>query len=344
MAKGIYGPWTTIDINAPGRHVGVINIPFASTRSAYQNIPIPLVSIRGGEGSPVLLTGGIHGDEYEGQIALDNLIRTLQPDELKSGVVIMPAANLPAAQTAARVSPLDGGNLNSVFPGRIDGGPTEQIAHFIETELLPNVCAWIDIHTGGTSLEYTPMAAIHRSENPELDEKSLAALKAFGAPLSTVFCLQHEYACSSAAQRHGLVYVYGEFGGGGTVNTAALDIVHDGIIRLLDHFEVLRSTERFNLPPNNDFRLVETVTGIDYIDTRRNYVFSPCSGLFVSPIGLSENVRRGQTLGHIYLVDQPLEPPREVCFEMDGLLIARRHPARVEPGDCLAQIAIDRES
>ena len=132
MAKGIYGPWSTIDIKSLGRQVGVINIPFASTRSAYQNIPIPLVSIRGGKGSPVLLTGGIHGDEYEGQIALDNLIRILQPDELKSGVVIMPAANLPAAQTAARVSPLDGGNLNSVFPGRVDGGPTEQIAHFVE--------------------------------------------------------------------------------------------------------------------------------------------------------------------------------------------------------------------
>ena len=344
MAKGIYGPWSNVDIKALGHHVGVLNIPFASTRSAYQNIPVPLISIRGGEGAPVLLTGGIHGDEYEGQIALDNLIRMLKPDELNTGVVIMPAANLPAAQSAARVSPLDGGNLNSAFPGRVDGGPTEQIAHFIETELLPHVSAWIDIHTGGTSLEYTPMAAIHSSENSDLDKRALTALKAFGAPLSTVFCLQHEYAASSAAQRHGLVYIYGEFGGGGTVNSEALEIVSNGIIRMLDHFGVLRSIKRFNPPRIPDFRLVETVTGANYVDTRRNYVFAPCSGLFVYTSRLNEKVRKGQTLGHVHLVDQPLEAPREVCFEMGGLLIAKRHPARVEPGDCLAQIAIDRES
>ena len=344
MAKGIYGPWTTIDIGSPGHHVGVLNVPFASTRSAYQNIQVPLASIRGGNGAPVLLTGGIHGDEYEGQVALDNLIRKLEPDELNTGVVIMPAANLPASQSAARISPLDGGNLNSAFPGKEDGGPTDQIAHFIETKLLPHVSAWIDIHTGGTSLEYTPMAAIHSSEDLELDKRALAALKAFGAPLSTVFCLQHEYAASSAAQRHGLIYIYGEFGGGGTVNPEAVDIVSNGIIRLLDHFGVLCSVKRFNLPQISDFRLVETVTGSDYIDTRRNYVFSPCSGLFVSSRRLNEEVRKGQLLGHIHLIEQPLEIPKEVCFEMSGLLIAKRHPARVEPGDCLAQIAIDREN
>ena len=87
MAKGIYGPWTTIDIGSPGHHVGVLNVPFASTRSAYQNIQIPLISIRGGIGAPVLLTGGIHGDEYEGITALLKLANSLKAGDVHGRVI-----------------------------------------------------------------------------------------------------------------------------------------------------------------------------------------------------------------------------------------------------------------
>jgi uncharacterized protein len=342
MARGIYGPWANIDLDAQGRQVGMLNVPVASTRSAMQNIRVPLITVRGGDGPTILVTGGVHGDEYEGQVALCRLIRTLGPDDLTGGVVMMPAANLPAALAATRVSPWDDGNLNNSFPGRADGGPTEQIAHFIETELLPNVGAWIDIHSGGTSMDYTPLAAIHSSEDPDLDERAVAALKAFGAPLSMVFRFQNEHAASSAAQRHGKVYIYGEFGGSGTVNPDGVDIAFRGIIRCLDHFGVLRSAKRFDLPPLGETPILETVTGTDYVDTRRNYVFSPCAGVFEPVRSLNETVREGQVLGYIHDIERPLEAPREACFDMDGVLIMKRHPARVEAGDFIAQLAIER--
>ena len=50
---------------------------------------------------------GNHGDEYEGQIALAKLIRELEPEQVQGRVIILPAANLPAAMAGARVSPID---------------------------------------------------------------------------------------------------------------------------------------------------------------------------------------------------------------------------------------------
>ena len=42
---------------------------------------IPIAVIRGASGPTALLTGGNHGDEYEGPIALFDLARTLDPAE-----------------------------------------------------------------------------------------------------------------------------------------------------------------------------------------------------------------------------------------------------------------------
>lgn len=343
MARGIYGPWTDLDLDAQGRFVGTVNVPTASTRSAYQAIRVPIVVVRGGDGPTVLLTAGTHGDEYEGQIALRRLAREIEPEWLAGGLVIMPALNLPAVAAAARLSPIDDGNLNSAYPGRIDGGPTSQIAYFVETELLPRAAAWIDLHSGGSSLEYLPMAAMHRSDNLELDSSARAALCAFGAPVSVEFGLQHEYSSSSAAQRHGLVYLYGEFGGGGTLSRAGLEIVDAGLIRALRHFGVSHEGRGSVAPPPSAIAFYETVAGIDYAATRKCFAFAPADGLFEPLRRLGETVEEGGVLGLLYDVHRIAAAPTEILAPMPGLLIAKRHPLMTESGDCLWQVATPLE-
>ena len=339
MARGIYGPWTDVDLDAPGRRIGAVNVPAASTRSAYRAIQVPILVVRGGDGPTVLLTAGTHGDEYEGQIALRRLAREVEPAWLTGGLVILPALNLPAVAAASRLSPIDEGNLNSAYPGRVDGGPTAQIAHFVETELLPRVNAWIDAHSGGSSLEYLPMAAIHRSEDAALDDASRAALRAFGAPVSVEFGLQHEYASSSAAQRHGLVYLYGEFGGGGGLRRAGLEVLETGLLRSLRHFGVLGEGHGRAAPPPGEMAFYETVSGADYAASRACFVFAPRDGLFEPISELGDTVEEGRVLGLLHDVQEIAAAPTEILAPMAGLVIARRHPVLSEAGDCLWQIA-----
>ena len=85
----------------------------------------------------------------------------------------------------ARISPLDSGNLNRAFPGDPEGTPTWQIAHYIESVLLPKCTAWVDLHSGGSSMDYLPFAAFYATgDDKDLDARGDAIMRAFGAPRS----------------------------------------------------------------------------------------------------------------------------------------------------------------
>ena len=110
-----------VDFNAEGKQTGFIRLFHSVHASAYGFIPIPIVVVKNGEGPTALFVSGNHGDEYEGQVALCNLARTLEPSAIKGRVIILPMANFPAAMAGKRTSPIDEGNLNRTFPGNPDG-------------------------------------------------------------------------------------------------------------------------------------------------------------------------------------------------------------------------------
>ncbi|MFK7765368.1 MAG: succinylglutamate desuccinylase/aspartoacylase family protein [Roseobacter sp.] len=62
-----------IDLSAPGKHVGDLVLPWSDNRVPLGFYPIPVVSIKGGAGPRVLITGGTHGDEFEGPAAIMRL-------------------------------------------------------------------------------------------------------------------------------------------------------------------------------------------------------------------------------------------------------------------------------
>ena len=126
---------------------------------------------------------GNHGDEFEGQVALAKLAHALRPEQVTGRIIILPMANAPAARAGRRNSPVDGLNLNRCFPGDANGSPTEMIAHYIETVLLPQCDAVIDVHSGGQSLRYVPSTHIRRSPDPARFARASALMAAFNAPL-----------------------------------------------------------------------------------------------------------------------------------------------------------------
>src|SRR5512135_2579516 len=105
---------TDIDFDRDGKQVSYLRAPSSTNQSAYGTVLIPLVVIRNGDGPTLLLTGAVHGDEYEGPVALARLARTLTPESIRGRIVILPALNLPALVAGTRLSPVDGLNLNRV--------------------------------------------------------------------------------------------------------------------------------------------------------------------------------------------------------------------------------------
>ena len=321
-----------IDLLADGKAHGFVRVPHSVHRSAYGWIPIPIVRIKNGEGPSVLLQAGTHGDEWEGQIGLGNLLRALEPKDIKGRLVILPSANFPAAMAGQRTSPIDEGNLNRLYPGDAEGTITQQIAYWIEHALLPGFDYSFDFHSGGSSLTYIPSALAPRHEDPALMQKVVGMLKAFGAPVSYIAAAPQGggRTFTSASARQGVVSMGTELGGGGLVTPASLKVAEDGMRRVLAHIGLLQGP----VPAASPTRLTE-IGGDDY------YVYACDGGLFEPLVDLGAEVKAGQPAARIHFHHTPWREPDLLTFKRDGLVLCKRVPARCERGDCLFHLATD---
>lgn len=76
--------YTDIDFGKPGKQIGFLDLPYSPHDDAWGTLRIPLAVIANGKGPTVILEGGNHGDEYEGPIALGELIRDLDPGAIQA--------------------------------------------------------------------------------------------------------------------------------------------------------------------------------------------------------------------------------------------------------------------
>jgi hypothetical protein len=328
--------FTDVDYEKDGKQVGWLYLPYSVTRSAYGNIAIPVAVVKNGAGPSVLLMAGNHGDEYEGQVGLCKLIRTLEPKDVRGRVIAVPGINLPAALAGARVSPIDNVNFNRAFPGDPNGTPTYAIAHYVDSVLFPMVSFFLDLHSGGSSLDYIPFASMRVSGDPALDARAMAALKAFGAPVSMVwgYTLDAGFA-QTAGNRRGIVSLGGEFGGGGSVSLDGLRTVERGLRRFLVHAGCMAPG---SLPIEAPATRVVEVPSRDY------FALAPDAGLFEPFVELGDVVEAGQSCGQVHFVDNPGREPVIARFRVAGTVVSKRHFGRVERGDCVAHLATDWKS
>src|SRR5262245_45148783 len=118
-----------IDFEKGGRQAGVLRAPLSRNDSGWGVVEIPIVCVKNGSGPTILFTGGIHGDEYEGQIAISRLAQTLDPASVQGRVIMIPAYNMPAVLNDTRLSPVDDRDMNRCFPGNARGTFSEMLAH-----------------------------------------------------------------------------------------------------------------------------------------------------------------------------------------------------------------------
>jgi uncharacterized protein len=321
-----------IDFDQNGKQHGFIRLPCSVHRSAYGWIPIPVACIKNGDGPRVLLMAGNHGDEYEGQVALGKLIRALEPADVSGRIIILPSANFPAAMAGMRTSPLDDGNLNRSFPGDPYGGPTAQIADYIESVLLPQCDFVFDFHSGGSSLTYVPSTLMRRPQTPDALAQGIEMLRMFGAPVAyLVDGGWGDHTLTAAAARVGVRHMSTECAGGGQVTPAALRIMESGIRRVLHKIGALPNEP----PPAVAETRIMQVRGPDY------YVYAPDPGLFEPLVELGAEVEAGTPAALIHPHDTPWREPSAASFGRAGTVICKRVPGRVERGDCLYHLAAD---
>ena len=327
---------TDLDYEREGKQHGHLRVPNSRDSSGWGTLLVPITVIKNGAGPTVLLIGGNHGDEYEGPVALMKLARALAPEEVAGRVIVLPGLNLPALLAGKRLSPIDGKNMNRVFPGERDGTITPMIADYVHRELVARADAVLDIHSGGYSMKFVPSIMMHFLEDKDLEARTLAALKAFGAPVGLLFEeLDAAGMMDTAVEEAGKVFLSTELGGGGMLSPETVRIAEVGLSNVLKHFGVLageivtaeaegRAPTRMMESPDQSF-----------------VTMASASGIYEPFVELGEEVQAGAELGQIHFADEPEREPVVELARQSGLLICRRGPGHAAPGDVVAVLARD---
>src|SRR5215831_19018183 len=95
-----------------------------------------LVAVGREAGPTVVVLAGVHGDEYEGIVAIPEIFRRLDPSAMRGTFIAVPICNVPAYLAATRSSPIDGLNMARVFPGDPHGTITQRIAHWLGERIM----------------------------------------------------------------------------------------------------------------------------------------------------------------------------------------------------------------
>ena len=319
----------TVDFEKDGVQHGFLKLPHSHDASGWGSMMIPITVAKNGDGPTALFTGANHGDEYEGPVALWDLAHTIKAEALAGRVIIVPGMNYPAFRAGKRTSPIDGGNMNRVFPGNPAGTLTEKIADYFQRTLLPLADYVIDMHSGGKTMEFLPFCCAHVLDDKEQQAKCISAMQAYNAPHSMMLLeLDAGSMYDTAAENQGKVFISTELGGGGTTTAYTVSIAKKGVRNVLRHAGItqgeLEVGETMNLDmPDGDC-----------------FVFSESIGLLEPCVDLGSHVKAGDLIGRVHNIDRTGEAPTDYHAKIDGVLTGRHFPGQIAMGDFLAMIAV----
>lgn len=319
----------TVDFDKEGVQHGFLRLPYSRDDSAWGAVMIPITVAKNGAGPTALLTGGNHGDEYEGPIALFELAQSLSAAEIAGRVIIVPGMNYPAFRAATRTSPIDRGNMNRSFPGRPDGTVTEKIADFFQRHLVPLADIVLDIHSGGKTLEFVPLAAAHILPDKAQEARCFAAVEAFAAPYSLrMLEIDNVGMFDTAVEEQGKVFITTELGGGGSASARTVAIARRGVRNLLIHAGILQGA-----PEPQPTAYLDMPSGDCFTFAESDGLVEPC-------VDLGEPVAEAQVLARVHPIDRTGAAPAECRARIAGILAGRHFPGLIKSGDCLAVIGV----
>ena len=284
------------------------------------------------DGPLLLIVGGIHGDEYEGPLAIMRLYDQLDPEAICGSVVAVTVCNVLAYETATRSASADGLDLNRVFPGDPKGSITEQIAHWMADRLVRHADFCIDFHSGGCS-QIPLLCAYNPGQGPAAELRQKVA-ESFHTPV----CMANREFLPTQLEGYagsiGVPLVYTECPISGlSINMPAVDVYQRGA--------------------RNTMRVLDMLDGPLEGEPSACYLYDPsddqmtlnatASGFFVAERSVMDKVQDGDRLG--FTCDLTGRVLEEFRAPADGVVFLRRWDTTIRAGDeRVFALALDRRT
>lgn len=294
-----------------------------------QPLIFPALIARGKRpGKTLLITGGVHGDEYEGPIAIQDIFETLDVETMRGTFFGIPILNGPAFTAATRTGSWDHLNLARIFPGRARGSHSERIAYAFQTYLVDQADLLLDMHSGGNLYAIKSLAG-YQVRPGELGQTQKAAAIAFGLELVWGTTPLPGRSLSAAGDQ-GVPAIYVEMRGEGRCQPDQLALAKRGIRHILAFLGIIEGTFPTD-PPRYCFETLDEEAGHLQLDHS-----SPTSGIFVPTVGLWDQVKAGDCLGWVRHPDGTALA--EVKSKRAGRILCLRTLPRVFSGDFLVYV------
>lgn len=257
------------------------------------NDAVALSIIKGKFDGPVFtIVAGIHGFEYRPIMAVQELLKKVDPDKLHGTLLVLPMANEAAFyERSVFVNPTDDKNLNRAFPGNATGSITERIAHWISQKVIPISDVFLDIHGGDASEDLLPFVCYyHRADKPDQVAQAHRLTEAANFEYNVIYPYHlspddmSEYAFKEAVQQ-GKTALSIEAGKLGNVQPEMVAMITSGVLNMLNKMDMY--------PYENDKRVNQKWL------REQVYIKCPATGIFYSDFRSGDKIKKGQVLGYI---------------------------------------------
>ncbi|MCH6200459.1 succinylglutamate desuccinylase/aspartoacylase family protein [Aquiflexum sp. LQ15W] len=293
-----------------------MNIDIAIARlPTHTLIDLPIFINRAKDDGPVvLISGGVHGDEINGIVAVRRMLEENLISLLKGTVIFMPLVNVYGFLSNSRTFP-DGRDLNRSFPGNKKGSLASQIAFILSNEIIPLIDYGIDFHTGGRMLSNYPQIRVDYK-----DKKGLELATAFG----THYILNSPHIDKSfrkeayKRRKHILVYEGGE---SMRLDDYAVEEALLGTQRMLIHLGMIEG---------------DVASKATIMISESSWVRAKVSGIFTSTVSLGDEVKKGQILAKITDPYGQVKVPVKAIH--NGHVVGLNNNPVVNSGDALVHV------
>lgn len=288
-------------------------------------VEIPVVVVNGTRpGKTVCITGGVHGAEYPGIEAAIRLSRSLTPDAVRGAVIVVPIVSVPSFQRRAiYVNPMDGVNINRVFPGNPAGTITEVMAAALFREAVAQSDALIDLHGGDLVEALVPFTIYYQSGNAAVDEASRRMAEVYGIKY-IVRSMALRGGSYQAAAAMGKPAILTESGGQGILDEPSVQIHVRGVTNVLKHLGVLEGIPE---PTEHPVHLPQS-----------SWLAAEQGGIFYPAVSIGEQVEKGQEVGEFR--DWFGEPIAKVASPAKGIVLFLVTSPAINKGDPILAVGM----
>jgi predicted deacylase len=292
-------------------------------------VQLKAATIEGDQPGPhLLITGGVHGDEFEPMVAIRRLKKRPELASLHGKLTLIPVVNEAAFARGNRVAD-DGLDLARTCPGRPAGSITERTAHAL-SELIRSADYYIDLHTGGLALTVWPLVGYMLHANASVLDKQRAMARAFNLPVIWGTDSRLEGRSLSVARDANVPAIYCEYLGGGGCSRASVEAYVQGCLNVMGRLAMLDAPQ-----PASRVKIVIEDPRPQSGHMQVCYP-APSAGCFEAAVELGQAIEAGRPLGRV--VDPLGHERHEVLATQTGRIIVLRTFSAVRKGDSLAVI------